>query len=125
MALAKEVMRGGFSAGQAGALGGGTNSALAATGSASTDAAPLNASNTIVTGADGTVGVILTGNIGDTQNVFNNSASTLKVYPTSGAAIAVPATGLGTTDAAYSHTTYSQCLYTRISSTQWVVNKSA
>lgn len=124
MALAKEVMRGGLSAGQARAMGGGY-AAVTATGSAQTDAATLTASNCVVAGADATKGVILSGEIGDSVEVFNNSGSTLKVYPDSGAAIAVPGTGLGTANASYAHTTYAVCTYKKITSTQWLVNKSA
>ena len=124
MALSKDVMGGGFSAGQAKALGGNYN-AITATGSAQTDAATLSASNCVVASADGTKGVILTGDVGDDVTVFNNSASTLKVYPNVGAAIAVPATGLGTLNASYAHTTYAVVTYKRITATQWVPTKSA
>lgn len=125
MALSKDVMGGGFSAGQARALGG-NYASVAATGSTIADAALLTASNCVVTAADGTTGVQLSGNIGDSVNVFNDSGSTLKVWPgTSSEAIAVPGTGLGTAAAAYSHTTYAVVTYTKITATQWLVNKSA
>lgn len=124
MALAKDVMGGGFSAGQAAALGGNFTN-VTALGSAQGSAAPLTASNNVVAGADGTKGVILTCNVGDSQWVFNNSASTLKVYPQTGAAIAVPGTGLGTGNAAYDQTTFSVCEYMRLTSTQYLVQKSA
>lgn len=125
MALSKDVMGGGFSAGQARALGG-NYAAVTATGSAITDAAALTASNCVVASADGTKGVQLSGNVGDTVVVFNNSGSTLKVYPGSTSeAIAVPGTGLGTAGAAYSHTTYAVVEYKKITATQWLVNKSA
>lgn len=125
MALSKDVMGGGFSAGQARALGG-NYAAITAAGSVITDATVLTASNCVVASADGTKGVALSGNIGDSVTVFNNSASTLKVWPGSTSeAIAVPATGLGTAAAAYSHTTYAVVTYTKITATQWLVNKSA
>jgi hypothetical protein len=57
--------------------------------------------------------------------VFNNSGSTLKVYPNSGAAIAVPGTGLGSANASYAHTTYAVVQYKKITSTQWLPIKSA
>ena len=123
MTLAAEVMGAGFSAGQAVALGG-TTATVAAAGSAQGDATAIKASNVIVTGADGTVGVILPAGYGSVT-IFNNAGSTLKVYPPSGAAIAVPGSGAGTQNAAYSHTTYAVVTYTRYSSTQWVPNKSA
>lgn len=124
MALAKQLMGVGFSAGQAGAIGG-VYSTYAAAGSAQTDATTIGSGLSIVTAADGTKGVILTGQVGDSVEIFNNSASTLKVYPDSGAAIAVPGTGLGTANAAYSQTTYSVVWYTKITSTQWLPVKSA
>lgn len=79
----------------------------------------------VVASADGTKGVVLSGQPGDSVLVFNNSASTLKVYPPTGAAIAVPGTGLGSANAAYSHTTYATCEYFCLTTTQWVVQKSA
>ena len=124
MALSKEIMGGGFSAGQARSLGGGY-AAITATGSAQTDAATLTASNCVVAGADGTKGVILSGNVGDSVQVFNNSGSTLKVYPGTSEAIAVPGTGLGSANAAYSHTTYAVVTYKKVTSTQWLPSKSA
>lgn len=124
MALSKDVMGGGFSAGQAVALGG-NYSSIAATGSTQADAATVSASNVVITAADATKGVVLSGNVGDSVDVFNNSASTLKVYPDTGSAIAVPGTGLGTANASYAHTTYAVCSYKKITSTQWIVNKSA
>jgi len=124
MALAKDIMGGGFSSGQARALGG-NYQAVTAVGSAQTDASTLSASNCVVAGADATKGVILNGDVGDEVWVFNNSGSTLKVYPNSGAAIAVPATGLGTANASYAHTTYAVVIYKKITSTQWLPSKSA
>lgn len=124
MALSKDVMGGGFSAEQAKALGG-NYAAVTATGSSQTDAATLTASNCVVANADGTKGVILNGEIGDTVWVFNNSASTLKVYPNSGAAIAVAGTGLGTANAAFSQLTYKTTEYKKITSTQWLAITTA
>lgn len=124
MALSKDLMGAGFADFQATALGG-QYAAITATGSAQTDAATLTASNCVVAGADGTKGVILSGTVGDSVEVFNNSASTLKVYPDTSSAIAVPGTGLGTANAAYSHTTYAVVTYKKITSTQWLPIKSA
>lgn len=124
MALSKDIMGGGFSAGQAKALGG-NYKAVTATGSVQGDAATLTATNCVVAGADATTGVILNGDVGDSVWVFNNSASTLKVYPNSGAAIAVPGTGLGSANASYAHTTYAVVVYKKITTTQWLPVKSA
>ena len=127
MALAKEVMGGGMSSGMAAAIGGNINSALASAGSTVADATPVTTSSAIVTGADGTKGIILSNQAErrDSQLIVNNSASSLNVYPPTGAAIVVPGTGLGTVNAAYVQTTFSSCIYTRLTSTQWTVNKSA
>jgi hypothetical protein len=128
MTTAKEIMGGGFSAGQAAALGGGFNTpGVAATGSVQGNAAvlPLTALQ-IVTGADGTKGVILpAATTGDEILIFNNSASTLNVYPPTGAAIAVVGTGLGTANTAFSHLTFKYVQYNCASSTQWFAMTSA
>lgn len=119
MTMAKEMMGGGFSAGQAQAAGGQALS-LAALGSTQATGATVTASLVIVTAADGTKGVVLpAGQVGDEVTIFNNSASTLKVYPPVGAAIAVPGTGLGTANTAFSHLTFKVAKYVCQSSTQW------
>lgn len=125
MATAKEVMAGGAPYGLAVAMGGQAGS-LAALGSAQGDAAPVLVSVTIVTAADGTKGVILpAGAIGDEIWLFNSSASTLKVYPPSGAAISVAGTGLGSANSAFSQLTQKCTLYKCQSSTQWFAITSA
>jgi len=124
MALSKDLMGGGFSAGQARAVGGNYASPAAA-GTTQATATTITASNNVVTGASGTNGVVLSGNVGDSVEIFNSSASSLLVYPDSGAAIAVPGTGAGTANAAYTHTTYAVVTYKKVTSTQWLPNKSA
>lgn len=125
MAFAKEMMGAGC-AGQLAKTLGGLSGTVAATGSVQGDAATVGMSLCIVTAADGTKGVILpAAEVGDSVQIVNNSASTLKVYSPSGAAIVVPGTGMGTANAAYSHTTYAVCKYTCLSATQWSVMKSA
>jgi hypothetical protein len=125
MAFAKEMMGAGFSAGQAKGSGGGY-ATLAATGSAQGDAAAVVASMTLATAADGTKGVILpAAEVGDECWIFNNSGSTLKVYPPAGSAIAVPGTGVGSANAAFSHLTYKTMMYKYFSSTQIVPVTSA
>lgn len=125
MSFPKELVQAGFAPGQATAVGGGYVATTAA-GSSQTDATLITASLTVVASADGNKGVILPAvEPGSSCVVFNNSASTLKVYPPSGAAIAVNGTGLGTGNAAFSHLTYKTAMYTCLTSTQWVVNVSA
>lgn len=123
MAYAKELT-GAFPPGQAAAVGG-QYGAVVAAGSVQGDATAINASMAMVTAADGTKGVILTGQPGDEVWVFNNSASTLKVYPTTGAAIAVVGTGVGTANSAFSQLTYKTTIYKCLTSTQWLANTSA
>jgi hypothetical protein len=126
MAWATEVIGGGFSAGQAGALGGTTNSAVAAAGSTQGNATLVGSSFSIVTGADGTKGVILPAlNIGDEGLLFNSSSSNLKVYPPSNAAIAVSGTGLGTANAAFTLAGNKYMQYNCFSSTQFMAMVSA
>lgn len=118
MALAREIMGGGFSAGAAAAIGG-QGGTVAATGSASTDAALVPSSTCIVTAADGTKGVILPASpVGDEVWLYNNSSSTLKVYPPAGGKIDITGTGLGTTDAAISLLTFKTGVFKFQSSTQ-------
>jgi len=124
MAYASELVGVGLAPGTAAGIGGQYN-AVTALGSAQTDAAPLTASMSVVAGADGTKGVILKGQVGDEVWVFNNSGSTLKVYPPTGAAIAVAGTGLGTGNAAFSQLTYKTTIYKCVTSTQWLANTSA
>lgn len=125
MALAREIMGGGISAISALAIGGGAGS-LAATGSVQGDAALIITSTNIITAADGTKGVILPAcQPGESVDLFNNSASTLKVYPPTGSAISVAGTGLGSANAAFSQLTYKATRYICQSSTQWFANTSA
>jgi hypothetical protein len=71
------------------------NADVAATGSAQGDAAQLSEGLTIVTGADGTKGVLLpTAVAGMTVLVKGTTAGVLKIYPATGAAInAISANG--------------------------------
>lgn len=125
MAFATEVMGAGFSAGQARALGG-QYASVSAAGSAQSDGTVISAGMNVVAGADGTKGVTLkAAQPGDSCWIFNNSGSTLKVYPPSGAAIAVNGTGLGSANAAFSHLTYKSAIYKCLTATQWLVNVSA
>jgi hypothetical protein len=126
MALAKELLGVGFAPAQAAGINGGINTGLAAAGSTQADATAIATSYTIVTGADGTKGVILpAAQPGDCLQIVNSSASTLKVYPPVGAAITVPGSSMGSANAAYSHTTFAVCEYFCFSATQWSVQKSA
>lgn len=125
MPFISEMIQGGTSPGQADALVGSGASIAAAGTTAATGTVP-KASVGIVTGADGTVGITLPAvTAGESCTYFNNSASTLKVWPPTGAGITVNGTGLGTADAAFSHLTYKTVIYTCQSATQWFANVSA
>ena len=123
MALASELT-GAFPPGQAVAIGG-QYTALVAAGSSQATGTPVTASMSVVTAADGTKAVTLRGQSGDEVWLFNNSASTLKVYPPVGAAIAVVGTGVGTANAAFDQLTYKATIYKCLTSTQWLANTSA
>ena len=126
MALAARMMGGGIPAGMAAAICG-SYASVAALGSTQATGAPINASAVIVTAADGTKGVTLpaTAGPGESLVIFNNSASTLKVYPPSGAAISVAGTGLGSANTAFSQLTYKSTTYTCFTATQWIAVTSA
>jgi len=124
MAYASELVGAGMSPGTASGVGG-IYGTFAAAGSTQANATPVTASMAMVTAADGTKGVVLVGQPGDEVWAFNNSGSTLKVYPPVGAAIAVVGTGVGTVNAAFSQLTYKTTIYKCLTSTQWLANTSA
>lgn len=83
MALARDIMTGGFSAMSAKAIQGLANASVAAAGTTQGTATTLTRSLSAVT--SGTGGVILTsGEIGDEQAVLNLSGAQITVYPPSG-----------------------------------------
>lgn len=127
-----EVMGSGMPAAEAKHLGG-RGATIVATGSTQTDAAlvgtnanmPLG-SLCIVTGADGTKGVLLPAiEQGASCQLFNSSVSALKVWPPVGAAISVSGTGLGTANAFFSLAANTSCLFVVQSATQYLSNKGA
>lgn len=124
MAFADEMV--GLSSTTATALGG-QYLAVTATGTNIATSAPLSSSMAVVSGADGTKGVTLPLQIpGDECWIFNNSGSTLKVWPgSSSVAIAVAGTGLGSAGAAFSQLTYKTTLYKLVTTTQWLAITSA
>lgn len=125
MALAKELMGVGFSAGAASNIGG-QYAALTATGSSQATATTVTASMVVVASADGTKGLTLPAcEVGAEIWVFNNSASTCPVYPDVGAAISVAGTGLGSGNSAFSQLTYKATIYKRVTTTQWLAVTSA
>jgi hypothetical protein len=89
---------------------------VAATGSSNTDAASLGYGFNLVTGADATKGVILP-NAASGTIIFvkNSSASALKVYPDSGAAI----NALTATTGAYSMAANTTSTLIAYGTSQW------
>ncbi len=126
MALVKKMLGGGVPAGMGRAICG-DYGAITAAGSIQGDGAAVNVGNSIVASADGTKGVTLpaVASPGESVTLFNNSGSTLKVYPPVGAAIAVAGTGLGSANSAFSQLTYKCTTYICFTATQWVAITSA
>lgn len=82
MATAKDVMGGGFSAGQAQAISGTTALTITAAGTTLATATALTASNNFVSTATSGQGVSLyNGVIGDEVFVYNGSGNAIVVYP--------------------------------------------
>ena len=118
MPLAKDLV-GAFTPGQAQADGGQCATALTALGSSLGTAAPIVASNTVVTGADNTKAVALPYMIpGESVVICNNSASSLVIYPQATVGISVSASGMGTVGASFTLTTFKTGTFTAVSATQ-------
>lgn len=122
MSLAREVMGGGFSAGQAIALGGNVRTAISAAGTTQGTATALTTSQNLVGTATSLQGVILPAcQIGDSVGVFNdNTGVTIVVYPDSGSRLNQMAANTGIN---LPNNTY--CQFQRVTSTRWVVDMSA
>ena len=121
-ALARDIMGGGTSAGQAKAMNGRTASAVSAAGTALSDATALNATmNRVTTVASGAGVRLFNGEIGDCLYVYNGGANQLIVYPhASTGTINQLSAGTGMTLAQYTN-----CVYRRVTSTIWIAHMSA
>lgn len=81
-ALARDISRGGTSAGQAQAINGAVGTGISAAGTIITDATDLNATvNVVSTVASGSGVQLYSMQIGDEMEVYNAGANALKVYP--------------------------------------------
>ena len=123
MALASELVNGGFSPGQARAIGGQINSGVSAAGTVITDATDLTAGHNIVTTVAASSGVQLpSANIGDEVFVYNGTATnSLKVYPDSSSnTINQIAAG-----SAMLLAPYTGCTYKKATTTVWSASLSA
>ncbi len=96
MALAKNVMGGGFSAGQARSLNGNNvNTAVTATGTTRATGTALTADVNVVSTATSLQGVVLYQGVpGDSQIVYNATTAAITVYPPS-ALVGINQLGVG------------------------------
>lgn len=84
MALASDIMKGGFPAGQAKAINGQAKVTISAAGTVISDATDLTASVNVVTTAAASSGVQLpSAEIGDSVEILNLGANGVLVYPDS------------------------------------------
>lgn len=122
MALARNIMKGGWSAGNAKAVNGATATALTATGTTLATALALTAdTNVFGTVASGTGCSLASCEIGDSQEIYNGGANSLTVYPdTSSVQINALTAGNGFLLGAN-----TMCYARRVSATRWIVNLSA
>lgn len=122
MALASNVMRGGYSAGMAKALNGAIATGLTAAGTVITDALDLTAdTNVIGTCASGAGVQVPSAEIGDSVEIYNGGANACKVYPDS-TSVQFNSLGVGN---AFNLATNTMAYCRKVSSTRWVVNLSA
>lgn len=121
MALSKEIMGGGFSAGAADAIQGQAALTLSAAGTTQGTATAVTTSNNLVTTVAASSGVILpSSQQGDWLIIYNGGANPLSVYPPVGAKINQIAT-----NGAMTLGTSTNCIYFCFSSTQWIAHLSA
>ena len=117
MPLAANVMKGGFSAGQARAVNGnGVNSAVTAAGTAAGSATAITQDVNVVTTATTGQGVILyNGVIGDDQVVYNSTTVDIRVYPPTGGNFNQLSANSG-----FVLASYTGVLCKKVSATQWL-----
>ena len=121
MALGKNMMQGGLSAGQVSAINGQIASGLTATGTTQGTALAISADiNSFGTVASGTGAKLFAAMPGDSQIVYNGGANALTVYPPTGARINGVAVNGGV---ALGTNTF--CEYFCVSATQWIGDMSA
>ena len=122
MGLARNIMGGGFSAGQAKAINGATVTGLTAAGTVITDALDLVADvNAIGTCASGAGVQLPSGEVGDSLYVYNGGANACKVYPDS-SSNQINQLSAGS---AMSLATATTCMFIKVSSTRWIAVLSA
>lgn len=121
-ALARDIMGGGTSAGQAKAINGRVKTAISAAGTTLSDATQLDSTtNVLGTVASGAGVKLFNGEIADEQVVYNGGANQCIVYPhSSTGTINQLSAGTGMT-----LPQYTVCRYKRTTSTAWIAWMSA
>ena len=121
-ALARDIMGGGTSAGQAKAINGRVKTSISAAGTTISDATQLSAThNDIGTCASGAGVKLFNGEIGDELSVYNGGAAQCIVYPhSSSGTINQLSAGTGVTLAQY-----TMCKFRRVTTTAWRAHLSA
>ena len=122
MALARNIMKGGWSAGNAKAVNGAVATALTAAGTTLGTALALTADTNVLGTVAASSGVSLPScEIGDSCEVYNGGANSVTVYPdTSSVQINALTAGNG-----FLLAVNTMCYARRVTSTRWVVNLSA
>lgn len=122
MALALNIMRGGFSAGNAKAVNGAVATGLTAAGTTLATALDLTADTNVIGTAAASSGVSLPScEIGDSVEVYNGGANAVTVYPdVSTTTINQLSAGSG-----FSLGTNTMCYCRKITASRWIVNLSA
>ena len=122
MALAKNIMQGGMSAGGAKAINGSIATALTAAGTVIGDALDLNADTNVIGTCGSGAGVQLpSAEIGDSCEVYNGGANACKVYPeASGSTINALTAGAG-----FLLPINTACYARKITATRWIAFLSA
>jgi hypothetical protein len=117
MPLAKNIMAGGFSSGQARSINGTAfNLTITAAGTTQATATALTADINIITTATSGQGVQLyNGVIGDEQTIYNGTLNAIYVYPPTGGNVNQLAANAGFTLASY-----TGVMVQKVSSTQWI-----
>ena len=122
MALAKNIMRGGWSAGNAKAVNGAIATGLTAAGTTLGTALALSADTNVIGTCASGAGVSLPAcEIGDSVEVYNGGANACTVYPDTAS---VQINGLVAGNG-FLLATNTMCYARRVSATRWIVNLSA
>lgn len=122
MALAKNIMQGGFSAGQAKAVNGSIGTALTAAGTTLATALDLTADTNVIGTCASGAGVSLPAcELGDSVEIYNGGANACTVYPDTSS---VQINGL-TAGNGFLLATNTSCFCRRITSTRWIAFLSA